>query len=79
MDTVMWDKICSTIQNMILDVIKDNDPEIHSEIMGMIMSVYNDYDYEDVEKLVKTSKKKDLHSKVKDKMADVEKIGRAHV
>jgi hypothetical protein len=57
----------------ILDVIKEEDPESYSKIMDMIMNTYEAFDYDDVDEMLKTSKKKDVHSKVKNKMADVEK------
>jgi hypothetical protein len=57
----------------ILDVIKEEDPESYSKIMDMIMNTYDAFDYDDVDEMLKTSKKKDVHSKVKSKMADVEK------
>jgi hypothetical protein len=57
----------------ILDVIKEEDPESYSKIMDMIMNTYDAFDYDDVDEMLKTSKKKDVHSKVKSKMADIEK------
>jgi hypothetical protein len=56
----------------ILDIIKDNDPETHREIIGMIMSVYNEYDYEDIENLLK-SKKSKSQEKVKQKQDSIDK------
>lgn len=57
----------------VLDVIQKEDPKSYEKIIDMIVDAYEAFDYEDVEEMLKTSKKKDLHSKVKEKMADVEK------
>jgi hypothetical protein len=57
----------------VLEVIKNEDPKTHQKIMGMIVDAYESYDYEDVEDMLKTIGKKGVHSKVKEKMSDVEK------
>jgi hypothetical protein len=57
----------------VLDVIEKEDPDSYRRIMNMIVDVYQDFGYEDVEEMLKTSIKQDVHSKVKEKMADVEK------
>jgi hypothetical protein len=56
----------------ILDIIKENDPEAMKEIMGMIMSIYNEYDSQDVEDLLKSKNSKSL-SKVREKQSEIDK------
>jgi hypothetical protein len=57
----------------VMEVIKNEDPNSYGKIIDMIVNAYEAFDYEDVENMLKKSEKKDVHSKVENKMKDVEK------